>query len=161
MGKFPPRGAIIFRMKSFRAISFRAIVSVAALVVFCAAGTVRAADESSSSADSVRAAQAQGAANVGDNRPATLGDLRHVQNRMDAQISELRAEFRAEMRALREDMNQMLYTLLAAMIALFGLTHLPTRWRQLRENGKAAAASGIFLVVLAIAGAGAAIAAPL
>ena len=132
--------------------TFRAILSAAALVAFCATGAIRA-DESPPIADAASAAQAQNAASaIGDNRPATLGDLRHAQNRTDAQISEVRAEMRAAM-------NQMLYTLLAAMIALFGLPHLPTWWRQLRENGRPAAAAGIFLVARAIASAGAAIAA--
>ena len=135
--------------------TFRAILSVAALVAFCATGAIRA-DESPPIADAASAAQAQTLAPaIGDNRPATLGDLRHAQNRTDAQISEVRAE----MHEMRATMNQMLYTLLAAMIALFGLPHLPTWWRQLRENGKPAAAARIFLVARAIASAGAAIAA--
>ena len=83
----------------------------------------------------IQVAQAESAARVGDNRLATLGDLRHMGNRTDAQISELRGE----MQAIREEMGRMFYALLAAMIALFGLPHLPTWWRQLRANGKSGA----------------------
>ena len=148
-GKIFAGSAIILFMKTFRAI-----LSVAAVVAFCASGVSRAADESPPVADSVRSASAQDEARFGDNRLATLGDIRHT----EAKISELRAEMNEMGRELRAAMNQMLYTLLAAMVALFGLPHLPSWWGRLRENGKPAAALGIFLIVLAVAGAGAAIA---
>ena len=97
----------------------------------------------------------------GDNRPATLGDIHrldarlterfnHMENRMDLQILELRRE-----------MNQMFYALLAAMVALFGLPHLPAWWNRMRGNGdgagKSVAVAGILIAMLAASAAIAAI----
>ena len=158
MGKFSPKGAIIARMRTCRVV-----VSIFALAAICTAGAMRA--DESPPAEPVQIAQArdaeaqtaqpQAAERTGEDRLSTLGDLRHMESRTDAQISGVRAE----MRALREDMNEQFYTLLAVMVALFGLPQLPGWLRQLRENGKPAVAAGIFLVVLAAAAGGAAVAA--
>ena len=114
---------------------------LAAGFVFAALSAPAGAQETAASVP-IQVAQAESAGRVGDDRLATLGDLRHMGGRTDAQISELRSEMRdirGEMQAIREEMGRMFYALLAAMIALFGLPHLPTWWRQLRANGKSAA----------------------
>ena len=107
---------------------------LAAGFVFIALSAPAGAQETAASVP-IQVAQAEGAGRVGGDRLATLGDLRHMGGRTDAQISELRGE----MQAIREEMGRMFYALLAAMIALFGLPHLPTWWRQFRANGKSAA----------------------
>ena len=81
--------------------TFRTILTVFALVAVFAPGVARA-DES---ARPVQVAQAQNGAQPGDNRPATLGDIRHMEARSDAQISELRTDVNAQISELRADMN--------------------------------------------------------
>ena len=149
-------------MKTFRLIPF-----VFALVAACATGGVWAEDDES--VRPVRVAQAQ--AQSGDGRQATLGDIRHFESRMNERMDRMDARIeRMESRMIQQEtrldarigrledrMVQMFLALLAVMIALHGLPHLPDWWNRLRANGKSATVVGVLVAALAIAGAGAAI----
>ena len=135
----------------------RAILPVFALFAVCAAGEARAVD--GESARPVQVAQAQNGASSGDDRPATVGDLRHFESRMDERMTRLENRMDGRMRDLEGRMTQMFTALLAVMIALYGLPQLPSWWGRLRAGGKNAVASGIFLIALVVITAGVAIAA--
>ena len=142
----------------------RAILPVFALFAVCATGGAWAMD--GESVRPVQVAQAQNGAPSGDDRPATVGDLRHFESRMDERMTGLENRMDDRMRHLEsrmmrmEDrMIQMFTALLAVMIALYGLPQLPSWWGRLRAGGKNAVASGIFLIALVVITAGAAIAA--
>ena len=90
--------------------TLRAIPIIFALIAFCATGGALAEDES----PPTRVAQAQEAAPSGDNRPATLGDLRYFESRVDDRMARL-----------EERMVDMFLALLFVMIMLFGLPHIP------------------------------------
>ena len=121
------------------------MLHVFALFAFCANGVVWAADES---AQPVQVAQSQDATHLGDNRPATLGDIRHFEARMEDRMN--RTDARIE--RLEDRMIQMFLALLAVMIALFGFPHLPDWWDRLRAGGKPAVIAGIVMFALALAG---------
>ena len=147
---------------------FRPILPVFVLVAVCATGTARADDES---VRPVQIAQAQSESQSGDGRPATLGDIRHFESRMNERMDRMDARIeRMESRMIQQEtrldarigrledrMVQMFLALLAVMIALHGLPHLPDWWNRLRANGKSATVVGVLVAALAIAGAGAAI----
>ena len=122
----------------------RAILPVFAVFAVCATGEARAVDGES--------AQAQ-------NRPASLGDIRQFESRMDERMTRLENRMDDRMRDLEGRMTQMFTALLAVMIALYGLPQLPSWWGRLRAGGKNAVASGIFLIALVVITAGVAIAA--
>ena len=123
--------------------TLRAIPIIFALIAFCATGGALAEDES----PPTRVAQAQEAAPSGDNRPATLGDLRYFESRVDDRMARL-----------EERMVDMFLALLFVMIMLFGLPHIPDWWNRLRANGKPATIAGVFLVAAVVLTAGVAIA---
>ena len=129
----------------------RAILPVFAVFAVCAAGEARAVDGES--------AQAQ-------NRPASLGDIRQFESRMDERMDRLESRMDDRMRHLEgrmmqmeSHMLQMFITMIMVMLALFGAPHFPGWWNRLRANGKSAVAAGVFFVALVVITAGAAIAA--
>ena len=161
-------------MKTFRVILFGL-----ALAVFSAGGVARAearAEESPPAGSPVVAqtqAPAQAPARSGDDRQATLGDIRESEARINARIDGLevrmgRMEMRMtrmearldgqerELRELREDLRQirdMMQThfqwLMAAIIAVLGLPQFFGWMTRMRASGKSAAAAALVLVVLA------------
>ena len=123
--------------------TLRAIPIVFALIAFCATGGALAEDES----PPARVAQAQEAAPSGDNRHATLGDIRYFESRVNDRMARL-----------EDRMVDMFLALLFVMVALFGLPHMPDWWNRLRANGKPSAIAGVFLAAVAVLTAGVAIA---
>ena len=141
--------------------TLRAIPMIFALVAFCATVQVARAQGEAESTESVQAAQAQS----GDNRPATLGDFRDFEARIDARMSRMEQRMderinRLESRMMRmgDHMIQMFMTLIMVMLALFGMPHFPAWWNRLRANGKPATIAGVFLIAVVVLTAGAAIA---
>ena len=139
--------------------TLRVIALIAALA---AAGAV-AAEESPPSAEAVRPAPATEARlQAGEARWATVGDIRHMENRVDSQISELRMQIQilhAQNQGFHESLNNALMAIVgvfaAMMVALLGLL-----WKV--RFGNVSASAAVFLIPIALAAAltvGAAVAA--
>ena len=148
----------------------RAILFVFALAVFCAGGAARAEeqlpDSSVSVSDSVQVAQAQESAYPGDDRPATLGDIRDAENRINARIDgmEERMNLRmdqmgermdrtdAQIESLRQDVRTThtgLYAILAVLltIALGGLLTIINLLFKERRGAMISGAAAAFALV--------------
>ena len=133
-----------------------------ALVAFCATVQVARAQGEAESTESVQAAQAQS----GDNRPATLGDIRALRAETQALGRELRAEMtnmgqelRAQIQAINDTLHMAFLTMAGifatVMVALVGLL-----WKS--RTGNLSGSAAVFLIPVALAAAltvGAAIAA--
>ena len=147
--------------------TLRPIPLIFALLAVCSPAGAQATDESA--AESVRPdLSAEVPLRSGDDRQATLGDIRHfdarsnmrmtrMENRMNERMDRMETQFNARMERLEDRMTQMFTALLAVMIALYGLPQLPGWWSRLRASGKTATMVGIALATLAVASAGAAI----
>ena len=142
--------------------TLRAIPMIFALVAFCATVQVAQAQGEAESTESVQAAQAQS----GDNRPATLGDIRALRAETQALGRELRAEMtnmgqelRAQIQAINDTLHMAFLTMAGifatVMVALVGLL-----WKS--RTGNLSGSAAVFLIPVALAAAltvGAAIAA--
>ena len=122
-----------------------------ALVAFCATVQVAQAQGEAESTESVQAAQAQS----GDNRPATLGDIRSLR----AEMHEMGRELRAQIQAINDTLHMAFLTMAGifatVMVALVGLL-----WKS--RPGNLSGSAAVFLIPVALAAAltvGAAIAA--
>ena len=122
-----------------------------ALVAFCATVQVARAQGEAESTESVQAAQAQS----GDNRPATLGDIRSLR----AEMHEMGRELRAQIQAINDTLHMAFLTMAGifatVMVALVGLL-----WKS--RTGNLSGSAAVFLIPVALAAAltvGAAIAA--
>ena len=122
-----------------------------ALVAFCATVQVARAQGEAESTESVQAAQAQS----GDNRPATLGDIRSLR----AEMHEMGRELRAQIQAINDTLHMAFLTMAGifatVMVALVGLL-----WKS--RPGNLSGSAAVFLIPVALAAAltvGAAIAA--
>ena len=97
--------------------TLRAIPMIFALIAVCATGSATAQEES----PPVQVAQTQEAAPSGDNRPATLGDIRSLR----AEMHEMGRELREQIQAIHDTLHMAFLTMagiFAAMIvALVGL----------------------------------------
>ena len=145
-------------MKMFRPVALMVVLAAA-----CAVAGARAEEESPLSAEAVRpVAAAEVPLRSGDNRPATLGDIRHLENRVDSQISELRAQNQAlyaQNQAFHQSLNNALLAIVGIfatmMVALLGLL-----WKI--RFGNISASAAVILIPIALAAAlavGAAVAA--
>ena len=122
-----------------------------ALVAFCATVQVARAQGEAESTESVQAAQAQS----GDNRPATLGDIRSLRTEMHEMGRELRAQIQAINDTLHMAFLTMAGIFATVMVALVGLL-----WKS--RPGNLSGSAAVFLIPVALAAAltvGAAIAA--
>ena len=133
-----------------------------ALVAFCATVQAARAQGEAESTESVQAAQAQS----GDNRPATLGDIRALRAETQALGRELRAEMtnmgqelRTQIQAINDTLHMAFLTMAGifatVMVALVGLL-----WKS--RPGNLSGSAAVFLIPVALAAAltvGAAIAA--
>ena len=131
--------------------TLRAIPMIFALVAFCATVQVARAQGEAESTESVQAAQAQS----GDNRPATLGDIRSLR----AEMHEMGRELRAQIQAINDTLHMAFLTMAGifatVMVALVGLL-----WKS--RPGNLSGSAAVFLIPVALAAAltvGAAIAA--
>ena len=131
--------------------TLRAIPMIFALVAFCATVQVAQAQGEAESTESVQAAQAQS----GDNRPATLGDIRSLR----AEMHEMGRELRAQIQAINDTLHMAFLTMAGifatVMVALVGLL-----WKS--RPGNLSGSAAVFLIPVALAAAltvGAAIAA--
>ena len=131
--------------------TLRAIPMIFALVAFCATVQVARAQGEAESTESVQAAQAQS----GDNRPATLGDIRSLR----AEMHEMGRELRAQIQAINDTLHMAFLTMAGifatVMVALVGLL-----WKS--RTGNLSGSAAVFLIPVALAAAltvGAAIAA--
>ena len=122
-----------------------------ALVAFCATVQAARAQGEAESTESVQAAQAQS----GDNRPATLGDIRSLR----AEMHEMGRELRAQIQAINDTLHMAFLTMAGifatVMVALVGLL-----WKS--RTGNLSGSAAVFLIPVALAAAltvGAAIAA--
>ena len=152
----------------------RGILFVFALAVFGAGGAARAEEQSSDSSvsvsDSVQVAQAQESAYPGDDRPATLGDIRgairDAENRINARIDGMEARMNlrmdqmgermdrtdAQIESLRQDVRTThtgLYAILAVLltIALGGLLTIINLLFKERRGAMISGAAAAFLLV--------------
>ena len=91
-----------------------------ALIALCATGGAMAQEE----AQPVQAAQTQEAAPSGDNRPATLGDIRTLRAETQTLGRELRAETQTLVRELRAEMTNMGQDLRAQIQATHHTLHM-------------------------------------
>ena len=131
--------------------TLRAIPMIFALVAFFATVQVARAQGEAESTESVQAAQAQS----GDNRPATLGDIRSLR----AEMHEMGRELRAQIQAINDTLHMAFLTMAGifatVMVALVGLL-----WKS--RPGNLSGSAAVFLIPVALAAAltvGAAIAA--
>ena len=121
------------------------------------------AEESPPSAESVRPApSAEAPLQAGDNRWATVGDIRHMENKVDSQISELRMQIQM-LHAQNQGFHESLNTALLAVVGIFATMMaalLGLLWKA--RFGNVSASAALFLIPIALVAAltvGAAIAA--
>ena len=88
----------------------------------------------------VVAQSAQNAADLGDNRPATLGDVKEVRE----ELRETRRELRAEIREVRESLNTLWMTMVLGFVALFAVIIQGNRQARAQNNAHAAPNRGAF-----------------
>ena len=142
--------------------TLRAIPIVFALIAFCATGGALAEDES----PPARIAQAQESSPSGDDRPATLGDIRALRSETQALGRELRAEMHEMGRELRTQIQAINDTLHMAFLGVAGILAtgvvalVGLLWKT--RSGNLSGSAAVFLIPVALAAAltvGAAIAA--
>ena len=138
--------------------AFRAIPMIFALIAVCATGGAMAQEE----AQPVQAAQTREAAPSGDNRPATLGDIRSLR----AEMHEMGRELRGEIQQLRMQNLAFYDSLNNALLAIVGIFATMMAgfatlvWKN--RSGNPSGTAAVFLIPVALAAAltvGAAIAA--
>ena len=146
--------------------TLRAIPMILALIAFCATVQVARAQDG---AQPVQVAQAQEATPSGDNRPATLGDIRDLRNETNALGRELRAQIQGiyEQNQLMQMQYQAFYNSLNnALLAIIGVFATMVAgfatliWKN--RSGTPSVSAAVFLIPVALAAAltvGAAIAA--